>query len=91
VNKKNWYHGTNHENSGSIAHEGLRVGTWLAAHLEDALAFGGPYVLEVELDESKFNGPPEWQVHTLEHIPPERIVSIKFYRIDVLKERPSQT
>lgn len=47
---KIWFHGTNKANAESILKEGFRPDTWFAAHLEDALAFGGNHVFEVALE-----------------------------------------
>ena len=53
------YHGTNQEAGEAIQKEGFRVGTYFAAHLEDALTFGGPYVFEVLFLDP--GDPPPWQ------------------------------
>lgn len=70
-----FYHGTTEENAQSILKEGFRIGTWFAAHLEDALAFGGPYVFRVRIDYETST----WQFHTLIPIEKESIQSLVFY------------
>jgi len=74
------YHGTSPSNAALIRIYGFRKGTWFALKREDALAYGGPYVFEVELDESKWdqdeNDPTKkaWQVHANTDIPPSVII-----------------
>lgn len=63
--KKICYHGTNEGNAQSILKTGFRYGTWFAANLQDALAFGGPHVFEVVFDRI----PQYWQFHVDEEIP----------------------
>jgi hypothetical protein len=81
-----WYHGTDEKAAASIIKTGFRVGTYFGEALQDALTFGGEHVFEVELDDSKINkgAHPEddWQLHTLEHIPADRIVGYKVYAVE---------
>lgn len=82
-----WFHGTNGMAAIGVLKDGFRVGTWFARHLEDALAFGGPHVFEVALDADKVNTDSDavtpWQVHTLEVIPPERIVGYSVFTTEM--------
>lgn len=67
---KIWFHGTNETAAKAILAEGFREHCWFAAHLEDALAFGGPHVFEVALDVSEKN----WQISIPHVVPREQIV-----------------
>jgi hypothetical protein len=68
------YHGTDEEAARSILVEGFRPDTWFAQHLEDALAYGGPWVFEVVFpDDVQECG---WQFHHLQPIPEDRIISL---------------
>lgn len=44
-----WHHGTSKRNAASILKAGFREGTYFAAHLEDAIAYGGKHVLTVAM------------------------------------------
>lgn len=70
------YHGTNEENAQSILKTGFRYGTWFAASLQDALAFGGPHVFQVVFD---FDEAPNWQFLVDGEIPTDRIVEYSIY------------
>lgn len=86
------FHGTDEESADSIRAEGFRIGTYFAAHLEDALAMGGPFVFFVSFDEGKFNpGDPgdEWQFHVREVIPPDKIWKLIRYDQERLMFNPS--
>ncbi len=41
------YHGTNSRSAKCILKTGFRKGTYFAAHLEDAIGYGGMYVFEI--------------------------------------------
>jgi hypothetical protein len=56
----------------AIMREGFRPHTHFAAHLEDAIVMGGPFVFAVRFYEPA----PHWQFRPREHISPERIVSL---------------
>ena len=43
------FHGTHHTNISSIMKEGLRKGSFVAWHMEDALKFGGEFILRFEI------------------------------------------
>ena len=68
---KIWFHGTNATAAEVIRQEGFKAGTYFAAHLEDALSYGGPCVFEVVGDWSKEN----WQVVSAEPVPASCIAS----------------
>ena len=70
------FHGTNEKNANKILVEGFQVGTYFAAHLQDALQFGGDHVFFVRFEEGKFSDyePQDaWQFHIAERVPPEMI------------------
>lgn len=71
-----WYHGTTLEAALSILRTGFRVGSWFARDRADAVAFGGPVVLSVDLDAERLGPDVTWQCHTLITIGPERITRI---------------
>lgn len=56
-----WFHGTSPEKASLIEKDGFAEGTWFAAHMEDAVAFGGPCVFFVKVT---FESEPadKWQV-----------------------------
>lgn len=76
------YHGTTKENAHSIAKDGFRAGTYFATHLEDAIAFGGPWVLEAAFPKSAV--PDYWEFIISEVVPPERIVAISRHDVTML-------
>jgi hypothetical protein len=84
-----WFHGTNKTASEQILKDGFKAGTWLARHLEDSLAFGGPYIFEVAVNETLIGADVTWQMHTLEVIPPEAIVSLTRFNQKLLKDNPA--
>jgi hypothetical protein len=63
------WHGTDEETAQIILREGFKPHTHFAAHIEDALAFGGPFVFDVVFDKPA----PHWQFRPEEAIPPSRI------------------
>ncbi len=75
---KIWFHGTKDmESAKSIMHNGFKEGTWFAAHLEDAIEFGGEYVFYVD---AKFST-RKWQVCSANPISKMAILKIiKFNR-----------
>lgn len=68
-----WFHGTTRIAALVVEQEGFKEGTWFAAHMEDALEFGGPIVFSV-----KVTFPPErayaWQVCCINAIPASAII-----------------
>jgi len=69
------YHGTDHESAKFILLQGFRARTYFAAHLEDALAFGGPFVFEVWFRIV----PADWQFMVARRIPAKQIRSLTRY------------
>lgn len=69
------FHGTNKMSARQILRTGFQPGTYFAAHLEDALAFGGPFVFEVRFKRA----PSDWQFHTARRIPIKQIRSLTHY------------
>jgi hypothetical protein len=69
------WHGTNKKAAKKISKDGFRPDTHFAAHLEDALAFGGPYVFEVWFDAEPHN----WQFMNKDWIKPDRIKSLTYF------------
>ena len=76
-----WYHGTNAEAAEAILDEGFAPGTYFAAHLEDALGYGGQHVFSVVFAAEKKNRNERdaWQRCNTETIPPADIVAYKVY------------
>lgn len=73
------YHGTTKENYDIIQQDGFKVGSYFAWNLADSLEFGGPWVFQVAFEEERFNNMDDpnsnWQFHTREIIPSDRIVA----------------
>ena len=72
------YHGTVEANVAPIQRSGFRKGTYFAFQVEDALAFGGPYVFTVRFSSNplKWHGIPDgWQFWIREPLPPSAIMS----------------
>lgn len=63
------WHGTDEKAARSILKTGFRKDTHFAAHAEDALAMGGPFLFAVEFG----NAAPNWQFLNTRRIPPSRI------------------
>lgn len=78
------YHGTDAESVEAIRAHGFRVGTFFARHLEDALGYGGEYILEVAFEKREVGS--GWQFTIHESVPPERVVKITRIETDVLYE-----
>lgn len=75
MNKNIGYHGTDHASAQIILREGFKPWTYFAAHLEDALAFGGPFVFEVW-----FRRPPDdWQFTVSRRVMPRQIRALTRY------------
>ncbi len=79
-----WYHGTSKENADLILETGFHEGTYFAAHLEDAIGYGGPYVFAVALQHHGHSEKRPWQYKCPEAIPPDRICSLTHYSPQVL-------
>ncbi len=77
------YHGTNQENAQSIIKTGFRLGTWFAANLQDALAYGGPHVFQVVFH---FEEPPNWQFMVDEEVSTDRIVQYSVFEQRIIVE-----
>jgi len=78
------YHGTTRENAEKIAEEGFNQYTFFARNLQDAIGYGGLYIFLVAFRASEI--PDDWQFISREHIGPERIVCLKLYQVQTLKE-----
>ena len=65
------YHGTNADNAKKIMVVGFNPNSWFAKHMEDAVKFGGEYVIAVEVDRKKV--PRGWQFHILDAFPRSEI------------------
>ena len=61
------YHGTTLDCARKILAQGFNADSWFAQHMEDAVAYGGPYVFQVVFDASGLpigdDGMPCWQFH----------------------------
>ena len=87
------FHGTSPEMAQIIQKEGLEAGSYVAHHLEDAIAFGGPVVLEITLRHDNWHmvfklkyDDHEWQYITRCRIPPMFIEKIVHYNPEILYE-----
>ena len=80
-----WYHGTNAEAATLIRRTGFKPGTWFAAHLEDAIAFGGMHVFEVYLREAPTE---EWLVCSSIWTPTNDIVAYHVFSRVLVFDRP---
>lgn len=76
-----WFHGTDPETAEKIGRAGFRPGTYFAAHLEDALAFGGEVVFEVALDHEPVKA-DAWQICVGDRVAVGEVVSITRYHRD---------
>ena len=68
------YHGTTAENAQKIMEDGFNPDCWFAKHMEDALEFGGEYIITVKVDRRKV--PRGWQFHILESFPSSEILGL---------------
>lgn len=75
--KKIVYHGTNKEAADIILKEGFKEWSYFAINLDDALAFGGPYIFRVVLSIHKDN--KNWQPRNREAIGVDKIVELRHY------------
>ena len=75
---KIWFHGTATKSARKIRRQGFRADSWFAAHLEDALTFGGPHVFQVASGCPDAEG--RWQVQNRHAIPKDQIISYTIYR-----------
>lgn len=79
------YHGTNEVNAKSILKRGFLPNTYFAAHLEDAIWYGGKHVFEVAFHEA----PDKWQFVCTEKVEASMIVSYIVYTPRVKFENES--
>lgn len=85
-----WYHGTKDEAvAEKIAREGFAPESYFAAHLEDALEFGGPHIFQVRLSHIPII-PENWQMRISEAIPATEIVRRSHFNIAVLEDYPDR-
>lgn len=75
---KIWFHGTDEKSADQILKYGFRSCTYFAAHLEDAIEFGGEHILEVALDVEESRA-KDWQIKYAEPVSPNAIVSYAVY------------
>ena len=64
---------------------GFKPWTWYAAHLEDALGYGGSYLFEVAVPKCFGR---KWQVHYSKAIPASRIVSLTIFSAEECWNNP---
>ena len=81
------WHGTDEDTAKVILRDGFKPHTHFAAHLEDALCFGGPFIFDVVFKTE----PKNWQFVTKEQIPPEAIRSLTQFRTITLSGPCSYT
>lgn len=79
------FHGTNEDNVNAILANGFNSGTYFAAHLEDALEFGGSWVFEVALTGIKPGG---WQYRKFEKVSADQIVSLTHHALNKVFDNP---
>lgn len=72
------FHGTTKKNGRTIFKNGFKKASCFAYHLEDALMYGGSFVLMVRIDEAPGTG---WEYISDEKIPPEQILNA--FRFDI--------
>lgn len=68
------YHGTDEVAMKNILQVGFKPDSWLARHMEDALAVGGNIIIAVQFEGKHL--PQSWQFHILEAIPVSSIRGI---------------
>jgi hypothetical protein len=73
------YHGTNARAAAEIVKHGFERGTHFAAHLEDALGYGGDHLFEVMFPTDGVP-PDRWQFTIGRRLPASRIVSYRIVR-----------
>src|ERR1700756_3754146 len=73
------YHGTNSRAAREIVKHGFAKGTHFAAHLEDALGYGGAHLFEVMFPADAVP-PNRWQFTIGRRVPPSRIVNYRIVR-----------
>lgn len=85
------YHGTDRKGLDGIMDTGFKKGSYFAYNLEDAIGYGGQYVLSVWFDLEGFNGgDPDseiWQFRCFEKIDHERIQKVVKYESTVVYEK----
>jgi hypothetical protein len=79
------WHGTDEITAQVILRKGFKPHTHFAAHLEDALAMGGPFVFNVMFKEQA----PNWQFLNKEHIGPDRIRTLTQFWSKTLHGEPT--
>jgi len=75
--KKVWWHGTCEKHARIILQSGFKKGTYFAAHLEDAISFGGDHVFTVWLDWPR----RYWQIRSGSHFPASIIRNLDVYMV----------
>ena len=78
--KKIVYHGTNKDAAMIIMKDGFKSNTYFAFNLADALSFGGQYIFRVVIDFPEEIFDLNWQIRVNEHISPEKIVSLEYFK-----------
>ena len=81
------WHGTDAKTAEIILRDGFKPYTHFAAHVEDALAFGGPFIFDVFFDAPAAN----WQFLNKEQIPPDRIRTLTQFWSKTLHGAPNFT
>ena len=87
-----WWHGTTSARKAHlILRDGFRKGTYFAAHLEDALEFGGRHVLTVQFTVDWKNHPRlrRWQVCLSNALPADAIINYEVHSIRHVYGRPT--
>ena len=80
-----WFHGTDEDTALLIQKEGFNPGTYFAAHMEDAVHFGGMVVFHVRVrwESPSMDG---WQVVSSNHIGKDQIRGITVFKEAVIYE-----
>ena len=80
------FHGTSQKNAVAILREGFEEGTYFAAHLEDAIGYGGLCVFEVAYPSNLIKN-NNWQFTCESKILPEFIVRLtKYNRSRIIRD-----
>lgn len=82
-----WFHGTDQKAAQKILKTGFKKGTYFAAHLEDAIEFGGDHVFEVALS-FKEGDSSEWQITVARPVPPRFIVRLQRHAPVTVRDFP---
>lgn len=84
-----WFHGTKAAQAAKISREGFAPKTHFAAHLEDALEYGGPFVFEVALSQEPARK-DNWQMVVTTAVPTTAMVRLTQYTAAIREDHPER-